>query len=133
MRQWTRARSRCRPKARRSSSARSTSVRCRPPASSGRAERFAMGYRCVSCGQWHDARPTAFKFPLPDVVAALDDDQRTRRVELGEEQCILDDTRFFILGNLDLPVIGVSDVIRWTIWSTLSQADFERASDLWTT
>jgi hypothetical protein len=42
-----------------------------------------MGYHYLSCGQWHAERPTSFKFPLPDVVAALDDNQRRRRVASG--------------------------------------------------
>ncbi len=91
------------------------------------------GYRCASCGEWHDERPTCFKIPLPDVVAALDDDERRRRVESGAERCVLDDTHFFLLRNLDLRVFGTPEVIRWTVWSTLSRANFERASDLWTT
>jgi hypothetical protein len=91
-----------------------------------------MGYQCSSCGQWHEERPTSFKFALPDVVAALDHDQRLRRVDSGSEQCVLDDKHFFILGNLDLRVVGTDEVIRWTAWSTLSEANFDRASELWT-
>lgn len=92
-----------------------------------------MGYQCSSCGQWHDERPTSFKFPLPDVVAALAADERRRRVESGSDQCVLDDEHFFILGNLDLRVLGTDEVIRWTTWSTLSRTNFDRASELWTT
>jgi hypothetical protein len=92
-----------------------------------------MGYQCASCRQWHEARPTCFAFPVPDVVAALDDDERRRRVDSGAEQCILDGTHFFLLGNLDLQVIGTTEVIRWTVWTELGEASFERVSELWTT
>lgn len=43
----------------------------------------------------------------------------------------LDDQHYFIIGNLDLPVRGSSEVIRWTLWSTLGKASFERCSELW--
>jgi Uncharacterized protein conserved in bacteria (DUF2199) len=80
-----------------------------------------VGYQCSTCGHWHEERPTSFRFPLPDVVAALDDNQRRRRVKSGPEQCILDDEHFFILGNLDLHVVGTNEIIRWTAWATRAE------------
>lgn len=90
-----------------------------------------MGYQCSTCGQWHDQRPTSFAFPLPDAIAALGNEERLARAELGTEQCILDDEHFFILGNLDLRGRGTDEVIRWSVWSTLSRKNFERSADLW--
>jgi hypothetical protein len=90
-----------------------------------------MGYRCHTCGVWHDERPTCFGVELPAAVAALSDVELRRRVERGSDQCILDGEHFFILGNLDVPIRNSSDFMRWTVWSTLSKANFERASALW--
>jgi hypothetical protein len=91
------------------------------------------GYRCVTCGAWHDERPMCFIVPLPEAVLQIPERQRGTRVEAGSDQCILDGTHFFILGNLDVPVRGSQDALRWSVWSTLSEANFKRASELWET
>jgi hypothetical protein len=68
---------------------------------------------------------------LPAAVADLSDIELRRRVERGSDQCILDGQHFFILGNLDVPIHGSSEFLRWTVWSTLSEAHFKRSSELW--
>ena len=92
-----------------------------------------MGYQCRTCGLWHDERPTCFVSELPAVVAELSETDLNARVERGSDQCILDGQHFFILGNLDIPVHSSSEHLRWTVWSTLSEKNFERASELWQT
>lgn len=92
-----------------------------------------MPYQCACCGQWHEERPTCFGAPLPAAVAQLTEQQRASRVQLSSDQCVLDDEHFFILGNLDLSVRRSDEVIRWAVWSTVSRANFERASELWST
>lgn len=90
-------------------------------------------YQCSACGDWHEERPTYFRFPVPDRVAEVDADQREARVQLGSDQCILDGERFFLLANLDLLVQGTGEVLRWSVWTLLSEVDFERTAELWTT
>jgi hypothetical protein len=90
-----------------------------------------MGYQCGSCGDWHEERPTAFGATMPLVVAQLSEEERATRVALSSDQCILDEEHFFVIGNLDIAVRGTSEVIAWTVWSTLSSANFERCSELW--
>ncbi|HEY7502137.1 MAG TPA: DUF2199 domain-containing protein [Vicinamibacterales bacterium] len=92
-----------------------------------------MGYRCRTCGVWHHERPTCFGLDLPAAVAGLSEIEFRRRVERGSEQCVLDNKHFFILGNLDVPIRNSSEFIRWTVWSTLSEAHFMRSSELWNT
>jgi len=91
------------------------------------------GYMCRSCGTWHDERPTCFIVPLPEAVLQIREAERDDRVESGSDQCILDGKHFFVLGNLDVPVQGSEQVLRWTVWSTLSETNFRRASQLWET
>ena len=92
-----------------------------------------MGYHCTSCGKYHPERPTAWKFDMPAVVAEVEESEVKRRVELLSEQCVLDEKHFYILGTLDVPIQGTAEFLRWTVWGSLSQENFERASDLWTT
>jgi hypothetical protein len=92
-----------------------------------------MGYTCRTCGAWHDERPQCFGAELPDVVAALSPEELESRVERSSDQCVLDGEHFFVLGNLDVPIHGSAEPLRWTVWTTLSAKNFERASDLWST
>ena len=92
-----------------------------------------MGYRCRTCGDWHDERPTCFGVELPAAIADLSDIEMRTRVERSSDQCVLDGKHFFILGNLDVPIRGSAEHLRWTVWSTLSEANFERAAELWRT
>ena len=91
------------------------------------------GYRCRSCCTWHEERPTCFIIPLPEAVLQIPEAEREGRVEASSDQCILDGKHFFILGNVDVPVHGSQEVLRWTVWSTLSEANFRRAALLWET
>jgi hypothetical protein len=92
-----------------------------------------VGYVCTSCGEYHSERPTCWKFDAPAVIAELPEKEFQLRVELGTEQCVLDDQHFFMLANLDVPIRGSEEFLRWTVWGTLSQDNFQRASDLWET
>jgi hypothetical protein len=85
----------------------------------------------VTCGVWHDERPTCFIMSLPEAVFQMPEAQRKKRVEAGSDQYILDGKHFFILGNLDVPVRDSEEALRWSVWSTLSEANFRRASELW--
>lgn len=55
------------------------------------------------------------------------------RVVLTPDQCIIDDEHFFVIGNIVLPIIGGDDVFQWTAWVSLSEANFDRMTDLWET
>ena len=89
-----------------------------------------MGYTCKTCGVTHEEQPTCFGAPLPHAAAVLPPEEFSRRVQASSDQCILDEEHFFILGNLDLPVRGAPTPIVWMVWTTLSPANFERASKL---
>lgn len=90
-----------------------------------------MGYQCHTCGAVHSERPTCFSFETPRIVSQLSGNDRSRRVEMSSDQCVLDEEHFFILGTLDLPVQNSDEILRWIAWSTLSKQSFERACDLW--
>ena len=92
-----------------------------------------MGYLCTTCGTHHSEQPTCWKFDVPAVVADLSEEEVKRRVEQSSDQLVLDGEHFFILCNLDIPIRDSADFLRWSVWSTLSKRNFERASDLWET
>lgn len=91
------------------------------------------GYICAACGNFHSERPTCWKFDLPAAVAALSEAERKQRVDVSSDQCILDGEHFFILGNLDVPIQDSGETLTWSVWSTLSKKNFDRASERWVT
>jgi hypothetical protein len=91
------------------------------------------GFVCSVCGAHHDEMPLCFLSPEPIYVATLSEAEREERVMLSSDQCVLDGKHFFILGNLDVPIVGRNETVRWSVWSSLSQTNFERAHSLWET
>ncbi len=92
-----------------------------------------MGYTCRSCGAWHEEEPNCFIFELPLYALQVPEAERRQRVDAGADQCVVDQEHFFMLGNLDVPVQGGDQFMRWTVWTSLSRANFLRAADLWHT
>ena len=88
------------------------------------------GYSCSGCGQYHAQLPMSYVAPAPVYWYALPEHERARRCVLDDELC---DRRshFFIKGNLEIPVHNVEHPFVWTVWVSLSQANFERAVRLW--
>jgi hypothetical protein len=91
------------------------------------------GFVCSVCGARHEDMPLCFIAPMPAMAAGVPDEERDRRVALSSDQCVVDGEHFFILGNLDIPILGRDDAFRWSLWSSLSKTNFERASELWET
>ncbi len=91
------------------------------------------GYRCRTCGVWHDERPTCFLIALPLFVEQIPEAERAARVEQASDQCVVDNEHFFIIGNLDVPIRGSREFLRWTVWSSLSAKNYLRSCDLWNT
>jgi hypothetical protein len=97
------------------------------------------GYTCNVCGQYHEGLPFSYGSPAPDIVLSMDEKEQKRRVLLSSDQCevkgqkFFDERRYFILGNIDIPVIGSKEFFRWSVWVSLSKANYERAGKLWGT
>jgi hypothetical protein len=92
------------------------------------------GFTCSVCGAHHDDElPLCFISPAPVHVENVAPEQRGRRVLLSSDQCVIDDKHFFILGNLDVPIVGRNESLRWSVWSSLSKEHFDRTHELWNT
>jgi hypothetical protein len=50
---------------------------------------------------------------------------------LSPDQCIIDAQHYFIVGNLEMPVIGSEEAFSWDVWVSLSATSFTRACELW--
>ena len=106
-------------------------------ASNSPDDEIAAGrFQCSNCDQWHDLRDLTIGFRLPDLIAALSDEEFAERVEVNDETqpdlCILDEEHFFIRGVLRLPIRGADFAAEFGVWSTLSEANFELVGQRWT-
>ena len=90
-------------------------------------------YRCHICGQVHSGAPLSWGPDAPDAWIAIPSEDRDRRGELGTDQAIMDDQRYFIRGRIEIPVVDTKEVFAWLVWVELNAADFEQTSKLWDT
>ncbi|HLH25307.1 MAG TPA: DUF2199 domain-containing protein [Chloroflexota bacterium] len=89
------------------------------------------GYTCHSCGAYHSELPLSYFVPLPDAVLWVPEAERAQRCRILDEVCIIDNEHFFIRGNIEIPIRGQETPFGWTVWTSLSRANFERAVRLW--
>lgn len=92
-----------------------------------------QGYHCRTCGEFHAELPLVFGPDAPLSWYGLGESERATRAELTSDQCVIDGEHFFIRGRLEIPIIGGTERFAWLVWTTLSEAHFLRASDLWDT
>ena len=90
-------------------------------------------YRCRSCDQLHDGLPTAYGAEAPAYWYGLSSPEREERFQLSSDTAIFDDQHFFVLGRVEIPIIGEEEPFVWGAWITLGQEDFERALEHWET
>jgi hypothetical protein len=88
------------------------------------------GYTCRRCGQYHEL-PLSYGAEAPVSWFAIPEKQRGRRTVLSSDQCKIDDRYFFIVGNIDIPILGSDQLFRWSVWVSLSKQNYERTCVLW--
>jgi hypothetical protein len=89
-------------------------------------------YKCQSCGQYHDGPPLSYMAAGPYLMDTIPEEDRKRRVLLSSDQCVIDNRYFFICGNVEIPILDSQEVFVWSVWVSLSKANFDRAHKLWT-
>ncbi len=91
------------------------------------------GYTCRICGEYHDTLAMHYGPPAPYLYYIIPESERETRCQLSSDQCVIDETYFFIVGNLELPVIGIEKAFSWDVWVSISKENFARAYKLWRT
>jgi hypothetical protein len=92
------------------------------------------GWRCSRCGQWHDELPTAYGADAPAQWYAIPPGERDARAVLSSDQCVIDDRFFFVLGQVEIPIVdGGGESFAWGVWVSLGEQSFERMAALWET
>jgi len=87
-------------------------------------------FKCSQCDETHVGIP-ALSFEFPAEYASIPEEERDARTELSSDQCIIDGKWFFILALLDIPVQGLSDILEYGLWVSVSEESFDRYMDLY--
>ena len=61
----------------------------------------------------------------------IPEEERDRRCELTQDQCVVDEKCFFIVGNLEIEVAGENELFSWDVWVSLSERSFLRSCEVW--
>ncbi len=84
---------------------------------------MTIRFHCATCGEEHEGIPSLIA-PVPFSYSALSPEERETRGDLGSDECVIDETQFFVRGCLDIPVHGSPESFTWGVWVSLSEASF---------
>jgi hypothetical protein len=90
-------------------------------------------WRCHTCGELHTGVPLDWGFDAPIYWKWLSDEQRSDG-QLTDDVCVFNDgdqDNFCVRGMLEIPLLDGDGVLGYGVWSTLSEANFERTLELW--
>lgn len=58
-------------------------------------------------------------------------DARDARAVIGSDQCIIDQSWFFIRGCLEIPILGSQEPFLWGLWVSVREEIFDELSKSW--
>ena len=88
---------------------------------------------CARCGQDHGELPLHYRAHAPTLWYQIPEPERVERAELSSDVCVIDDKYWFVLGNLEIPVLGAAERFSWDVWVSLSERSMKRAAEIWET
>lgn len=92
---------------------------------------MSNGFVCKCCGKYYKELPMSYGSAVPDYFFDIPDDEQESRVEMNDDQCIIDDKYFYIRGNIEIPIIDTNQKFVWDVWVSLSEENFVKTNDFW--
>ena len=89
-------------------------------------------YKCSKCDRWHVGFPD-IGYDSPFYVGGIPESERADRLFLTSDLCVIDNENFFIRCLLVLPVKGLEERFGWGVWSSLSETNFMRYQEHYST
>jgi len=80
-------------------------------------------FKCGSCDEIHRGIPT-FGFRQPLAAFYVPEEEKAEKVDLGDDDCVINEERFFLRGCIEIPVHGYTDPFIWGCWAELSKDEF---------
>ncbi len=82
-----------------------------------------MPYLCSCCGETHEGLPD-IGFDQPAFAYAVPKDERSERVRLNEDYCVVDDRYYFIRAVLEIPVHDHDQTLGIGVWVSQKDENF---------
>ena len=93
---------------------------------------LSTGFDCAICRQHHPILPLSFSIKAPDAAIRIPAAEQSRRVVLSADQCVVDDTAFYLRGRIILPILDLpAEPFVWGLWAEVGPRDFIRTQALW--
>lgn len=75
----------------------------------------------------------SYSIKAPDPAIRIPAAQQASRVVLSLDQCVIDNSRYFLRGRILIPIHTLPDPFIYGLWAELSARDFYRTQQLWQT
>jgi len=63
--------------------------------------------------------------------ALVPESEFDQRVELTDDQCVVDESHFFVRGHIELSIQDSNERFLWSVWCSLSEQSFAHMTDRW--
>jgi len=87
-------------------------------------------FLCQTCGRYHEGPPMSYDAAAPDILQEIPEDERARRVQQTPDTYMIDRDLYFILGNIEVPIIDSNDVLSWGVWVAVSEGVYQKFLEL---
>jgi len=88
-----------------------------------------MTFRCLTCGD--EFNEFSWGYDEPDPYANLSEAAKKERAVISTDQCIIDQSVFFIRGCLEIPIVGTEEPLVLGMWASVTKKSFDRIDELW--
>ena len=89
-----------------------------------------MSWICNICGKEFDNLPMYFGAEAPWHLM-VGEAEFSSRVELTNDQCVVDGKHFFVRGHIEIPVLDAKESFIFSVWSSLSEQSFHHMDTRW--
>lgn len=82
-----------------------------------------MPFRCSICGELHDDLPN-LGVDKPDQWSGIPEEERSERIHLTSDTCVIDGEDYFIRGVLELPIHDYPQRFGFGVWVSQKRENF---------
>jgi hypothetical protein len=73
----------------------------------------------------------SYALMAPDPWFALPEQEREARAILGSDDCVIDDSEFYLRGSLELPLRDQTGTFVWSVWVSVSERSYNTILEFW--
>jgi len=84
-----------------------------------------MNYKCPVCGKEHDDLPDIGS-DRPEHYWDIPESERSKRIKLTGDTCVINDELFFVRGVIDIPIHDYHESFGFGVWVSHKKENFEK-------